>query len=526
MILDTSKLPDSPEEFKEIIARIQQQYESEIDLLREQVAHLYNKLFGPKSEKDRYQGESPQLALFDMPEPDPDSEEEEEVVEVPTHTRKKKGRKPLPANLPRVEVLHDIDQEEKICPCGADLTRIGEEVSEKLDIIPAVIQVIRHIRPKYSCKQCEGVEDAGPTVKMAPVPPQLIPKAIASGGLMAHILTAKFADALPFYRQENQFVRLGTEVHRSTMCSWTMKVAEACIPLKNLLRTEILSGPQINSDETTVQVLKEPGSPPTSKSYMWVFRGGDPRAPSFYFQYHPKREGDVAVRFLDDYKGIVQTDGYVAYDFLDHRDGIVHLGCLAHARRKFMEAQKARGKNAKKQGSANKALNFIKSLYAIEKRAKKQELTAEELLELRQREAKPILDKMYAWLCKKSFEVVPKSLLARAVKYTLNQWKRLSGYVEHSEATPDNNLAENAIRPFCVGRKNWLFSGTPEGAQASATIYSLIESAKANNLEPYKYLRFLFEKLPLAETMDDYRELLPSHVQQSQLDDTSGPSLV
>ncbi len=525
MSLDTSKLPDSPDELKGIIDQMQQKYESEIDLLREQIAHLYNKLFGRKSEKARYQDESPQLPLFDMPEPDPDTEEEE-VVEVPSHTRKKKGRKPLPANLPRVEVVHDIDPEEKICPCGADLARIGEEVSEKLDIIPAVIQVIRHIRPKYSCKQCEGVEDEGSTVKTAPVPPQLIPKAIASGGLMAHILTAKFADALPFYRQESQFARLGTDIHRATMCNWAMKVAEACTPLKNLLRSGILTGPLINIDETTVQVLKEPGSPPTSKSYMWVFRGGAPQAPLIYFHYHPKREGDVAVKFLDDYKGVVQTDGYVAYDFLDHRDGIVHLGCLAHCRRKFMEAQKARGKNAKKQGSADKALKFIKNLYAIEKRAKKQELTFEELLELRQREAKPILEKMYAWLSKKSFEVVPKSLLGKAVKYTLNQWERLSGYVEHPEATPDNNLAENAIRPFCVGRKNWLFSGTPEGAQASATIYSLIESAKANNLEPYKYLRFIFEKLPFAETMEDYRKLLPNKVQQSQLYDIPAASRV
>ncbi len=526
MSLDTSKLPDSPDELKGIIAQMQQKYESEIDLLREQIAHLYNKLFGRKSEKGKYQEESPQLPLFDMPEPDPETEEEEEVVEVPSHTRKKKGRKPLPPNLPRVEVIHDIDPEEMVCPCGSDLTRIGEEVSEKLDIIPAVIQVIRHIRPKYSCKQCEGVEDEGSTIKIAPVPPQLIPKAIASGGLMAHILTAKFADALPFYRQESQFARLGTEIHRATMCSWTMKVAEACIPLKNLLRAEILSGPLINSDETTVQVLKEPGAPPNSKSYMWVFRGGNPRAPSVYFHYHPKREGDVAVRFLGDYKGVVQTDGYVGYDFLDHQNGIVHLGCLAHSRRKFMEAQKARGKNVKKQGSANEALNFIKSLYAIEKRAKQQELTSEELLELRQREAKPILDKMYAWLSKKSFEVVPKSLLGKAVQYTLNQWKRLSGYVEHAEATPDNNLAENAIRPFCVGRKNWLFSGTPEGAQASATIYSLIESAKANNLEPYKYLRFIFERLPFAETIDDYKALLPSKVQQSQIDDAPAASKV
>lgn len=337
MISDTSKLPDDPDELKKIIVDLhkkQQQYSSEIELLREQVSHLYNKLFGPKSEKNKYAEESPQLPLFDMPEPDPDQEKPaEKETEVKGHTRTRGKRKPLPEELPRVEVVHDISEEEKVCHCGSELSRIGEEVSEKLDIIPAVIQVIRHIRPKYSCKQCENVEEKDATVKIAPVPVQLIPKAIASGGLVAHILTAKFVDALPFYRQERQFERLGTDICRATMCRWTMKVVEACEPIKNLLHQEVLSGPLINADETTVQVLKEPGKAANSKSYMWVFRGGDPRAPSFYFHYHQSREGKVASEFLNGYQGVVQTDGYVAYDFLDHKKAINHLGCWAHVRR-------------------------------------------------------------------------------------------------------------------------------------------------------------------------------------------------
>lgn len=520
MISDTSTLPDDPEKLKEIITdlhKVQHQYESEIELLREQISHLYHKLFGRKSEKNFPDSESLQLPLFDMPEPDPDEAKEEEV-EVLSHFRKTKGRKPLPSTLPRVEIIHDIDPEEKVCPCGARLSKIGEDVSEKLDIIPAVIQVIQHIRPKYSCKSCEGIEDKKATVKIAPVPRQLIPKGIASGGLMAHILTAKFADALPFYRQEKQFTRLGATIPRSTMCNWAMKVAESCNPLKTLLHKEILSGPLINADETTVQVLKEPGSLPTSKSYMWIFRGGNPRAPSLYFHYHQTRAGDVAAKFLLGYQGVVQTDGYVAYDFLDHQNNIAHVGCWAHARRKFIDAQKARGKKTKKAGSVEVALGFIRNLYAIEKKAKRKNLEGAELLELRKTEAKPVLEKMHAWLSKKSLQIVPKSLLGIAIKYTLNQWPKLSGYIKSSHATPDNNLAENAIRPFCVGRKNWLFSGTPEGAQASATIYSLIESAKANKLEPYKYLRYLFEKLPFAETVEDYKKLLPSSLDQLQLD--------
>ncbi|WP_163341003.1 IS66 family transposase [Desulfopila sp. IMCC35008] len=525
MILDSSTLPDDPDELKRIICELQDSHAAEVHLLQEQVRHLYDKLFGRKSEKSRYGEESPQLPLFDMPEPDPDAEAEE-TVEVEQHTRRKRGRKPLPDNLPRVEIVHDIDEQEKICHCGAELSRIGEEVSEKLDIIPAVIQVVRHIRPKYSCKNCENVAEKGPTVKVAPAPLQLIPKAIASGGLMAHILTAKFVDSLPFYRQERQFDRLGADISRATMCRWAMRVAEACIPLKALLRQEILSGPLINADETTVQVLKEPGKPANSTSYMWVFRGGPVRAPSFYFQYHQTRAKGVAIDFLEGYKGVVQTDGYAGYDFLDEKTDVAHLGCWAHARRKFMEAKKARGKNSKKTGGPDVALQFIKDLYRIERRAQKQNLSAYALSDLRQKEAKPILEKMHAWLIKKSMHLVPKSLLGKAVAYALNQWNRLKCYIDFPFATPDNNLAENAIRPFCVGRRNWLFAGTPAGAEASATIYSLVETAKANSLEPYRYLRYLFERVPVAQTVEDYKQLMPGYLTPEMLEEVSKVSLV
>lgn len=527
MISDTSTLPDNPDELKKFIEELQgshlaeleelkAQYEAEVRLLQEQVRHLYDKLFGRKSEKSRYGEESPQLSLFDMPEPDPEATVEESV-EIEKHTRRRGVRKPLPDNLPRVDIVHDLDEQEKICHCGARLSRIGEEVSEKLDIIPAVIQVVRHIRPKYSCKQCENAAEQGATVKVAPAPVQLIPKAIASGGLMAHILTAKFADSLPFYRQERQFARLGADISRATMCRWAMRVAEACLPLKKLLIEEILSGPLINADETTVQVLKEPGRSANSMSYMWVFRGGSPQKPLLYFHYHQTREGAVPETLLDGYKGVVQTDGYSAYDFLDKEKEIAHLGCWAHARRKFMEARKAQGKSSSRTGGADLALRYIKDLYRIEQKAKKLELPPEKLLSLRQAEAAPILEKMHAWLVKKSINLAPKSLLGKAVKYALKQWDRLSGYVDFAFATPDNNLAENAIRPFCVGRKNWLFAGTPAGAAASATIYSLIESAKANKLEPYGYLRYLFENLPFAESKEDYQKLMPASVTQQML---------
>ena len=519
MMSAPSTLPDDPVELKKIIARISakcEQYESENELLREQMRKLFDQLFGRKSEK--LFGGSPQLLLFDMPEVDPEAETEaEKKIEVEPHARKKPGRKPLPENLPRVDVVHDIEEAEKVCGCGAARERIGEEVSEKLDIIPAVIRVIRHIRPKYGCRCCEGVEDDGPTIKIAPAPPQIIPKGIASAGLLAHILTAKYADALPFYRQEKQFARLGVEIGRATMCNWAMKAAQACEPLLDLLAQEIRSGPLINIDETTVQVLNEPGRSPTTKSYMWIFRGGDPQHPSLMYRYAPTRSGSVASSFVKRYGGAVQTDGYVGYDFLDAGESIVHLGCWAHARRTFMDAAKAGAAKSKKRGSVDVALGYIRSLYGIEKRAKARNLDPEQLVFLRQNEAKPLLEKFRKWLEKKSLQVVPKSLLGKAVSYTLDQWPRLVAYLDVGYATPDNNLAENAIRPFVVGRKNWLFAGTPEGAAASAAIYSLIETAKANGLDTYRYLRYLFENLPFAESEQEYRKLLPQQLTADKL---------
>jgi transposase len=475
--------------------------------LHEELRLAYAKFFGPKSEV--FRGKSPQLPLFDIPEPEDLEKEPEEHVEIPAYSRKKKGRRPLPEDLPRIEVVHDIAAAEKICQCGSPLSRIGEEVSEKLDIIPAIIRVVKHIRPKYSCRSCEGVEDDGATVKIAPVPPQIIPKGIASGGLLAHILCAKFEDALPFYRQEKQFSRLGVDLNRAAMCSWAMNVARQCSPLLELLKKDLLSGPLINADETTVQVLAEPGRSPTTKSYMWVYRGGATSSPVLLYEYHPSRSGNVAAMLLGNYSGAVQTDGYKGYNFLDTKDGVVHLGCWAHARRKFVEADRARPRKTKP-GSTTVALNFIKNLYKVENEAKRNGLEKEELVRYRRKHAKPLLKDFKKWLARKSLHITPQSLLGKAVSYCLKQWDRLEAYIEVDDATPDNNLAENAIRPFVVGRKNWLFSGTPDGAKASAAMYSLIETAKANKLDVYRYLRFLFENLPLAQSEDDYRKLLPT----------------
>ncbi len=514
MKFDHSTLPDNPEELKRLLVETERRYEKENTLLREQISLLYAQLFGKKSEKCPGEPQGTPLPLFDMPEPEEMSAEE--PVQVEPHIRKKSGRKPLPEALPRVDVVHDIPEEEKSCGCGAPLQKIGEDISEKLDIIPAVIRVIRHIRPKYACRACEGIETEGGTVKIALAPKQIISKGVATAGLLAHVLTAKFCDALPFYRQERQFERLGVTISRSTMCNWAIKAATACEPLLELIQKEIRSGPLINIDETTVQVLKETGRQPETTSYMWVCRGGSPESPVLRYYYSPSRSGKVAEDLLAGFKGVVQSDGYKAYNFLDNSETIVHAGCWAHTRRKFMDAKKGQGKN-KKSGSVDIALNFIQKLYGFEKDAAQKELSGESLVSFRRKNAGRVLDDFLVWLEKRKLQVTPKSLLGNAINYTLNQWQRLIVYLDHAAMTPDNNLAENAIRPFVVGRKNWLFAGTAAGAEASAKLYSLIESAKACGIEPYRYLRYIFEKLPFATSSEDYAKLLPARLKEQDL---------
>jgi len=510
MHLDLSQLPDDTGKLKAVIVDLQRNYEQlradydrETTIFIEQIRLLRAQLYGRKTEKVRIGHQYATLPLFDMPEPE---ESPEKTIEVPAHTKRKPGRKPLPDDLPRVDVVHDIPEDEKVCACGARLARIGEEVSEKLDIVPAKIRVIRNIRPKYACSRCEGSEDEERSaVRIAPVKPELLPRSIATPGLLAHVLTAKFVDHIPFYRQEKQFDRLGVDLSRGNMSNWSIKVAAACQPLLNLLKDEVLSGYCINIDETHVQVLKEPERSPKTRSYMWIFQRGDPLYPVLIYEYHPTRSGDVAASFLRGYQGYVQTDGYSGYDFLDLAKGIVHVGCWAHARRKFKDVAKA----SKKAGSAEVALGYIQRLYHLESMARKEEWGPGRIYEMRQTRSAAILSEFRKWLLKRSLQTPPKGLLGKAISYSLNQWDRLMAYVKDGRLSMDNNLAENAIRPFVVGRKNWLFSGTPEGAEASAMLYSLIETAKANGLEPYSYLRYIFEKLPLARKLEDYEALLP-----------------
>ena len=494
----------------------EEKYQAQIDYLEEQNRLLRNELFGRKSEK-RVAFDDTQMPLFTQPEAEPIAEEDPQPIDVSSHQRKKRGRKRLPEHLERVDIVHDISEQEKMCGCGNRKDQIGQDECEKLDYIPAKVRVLRHIRLKYACKHCEGVEDDGPTIKIAPVPAQLIPKSNATAGLLSHLFTSKFADGLPLYRQEKIFSRMGLELSRSTMANWAIEASKRCRPLIGLLQKEIRSGPLINVDETTLQVLKEPGRRNTSKSYMWVYRGGVIDRPSLVYQYHPSRSGQVAIDFIgSDYRGYVQSDAFIGYDRMEQYPGIVHLGCWAHVRRKFYEVikvkKKIRSNRKNPKTLADEALVYITNLYRIEKHAREHQMGPEQIKKLRQAETRPILDKFKEWLDTKKPIVPPKSLLGKAIDYALKNWQRLIVYIEDGRLKPDNNAAENAVRPFVVGRKNWLFAGHPRGAEASATFFSLIETAKANGLEPYAYLRYLFENLPLIENEDEYRSLLPQYV--------------
>jgi transposase len=514
MNIDLFTLPDDTSALKEIITEQYLEYQKvqeKIDYLEEMVRLLKNELFGRKSEVRR-EPDANQLQLFTPPEAPPAPEPSEDVV-IDAHTRKKRGRKPLPADLPRVEVIHDIPEEEKRCACGGERSCIGQEVCEKLDYTPAKFQVIRHIRLKYACGDCEGVDDDGPTVRIAPPVVQLIPKSIATEGLLAHVVVSKFADGLPLYRQQKIFARHGIDdLSRATLAGWVMQASGKCLPILELIANEIRGGPLINIDESPFQVLKEPGRSDTTKSYMWVFCGGPDRKAVMY-RYHPTRSGQVPLDFLGDYQGYVQSDAFAGYDQVGRKDGIVHVGCFVHVRRKFMDVVKTKKKNrggkAPLRGLADEAIDIIANLYKIEKYAKQERLSYDEIHELRQRESKPILDNFKLWLDANQPLTPPEGLLGKAIRYALNNWEKLIVYIKDGRLGPDNNVAENAIRPFVVGRKNWLFAGAPKGAEASATFFTLIETAKANGHEPYAYLRHIFEKLPLAESTDDYKALLP-----------------
>jgi transposase len=489
-----------------------------VDALQEEIRFWKDKLFGRKSEKYA-DFERTQMLLFNEAEDGAVgvlSGEQQASYRIPVrgHTRRRGGvRKPLPASLPREIKVHDIPESEKSCGCGQELAKIGEETHEELEFIPGKLYVIRHVRPKYACAACQGTETEGAVVKIAPPAPSMIPKGMVGPGFLTQVVASKFVDAVPFYRQVKILHRHGIEIGRSTLCGWALEAAGRMEVLKTLLWEALLSGRLIQADETKLQVLEEPGRENTSDSWMWVYRGGEVEHPVVIFEYEPSRAGRIPLESLAYYRGYLQTDGYKGYNAIGNREGIVHVGCLAHIRRKLHEAHRV----APNSGQAREALEFIRQLYEVESRADALKLSPDQRRDLRLQESKPILDTFRQWLETKQKQVLPGGYLGKAINYAIGQWERMIRYLDDGILRPDNNLAENAIRPFVVGRRNWLFSGSPRGAFASATLFTMIESAKANGLEPYHYLRYVFTKLPAVMTEAELEALLPTNLTPAQI---------
>jgi len=497
-------------------------------VLEEQIKLLTYKRFAQSAEK--MLAAKNQIILFNEEEipQTPIDNTSVEITEVRTHKRRKNpnaGRKAISEKLLRVKRIIDLEESQKDCGCGAKLERIGEEITEKLVYKPAEIYVDEIARQKYACRNCEGTEDEeNATVRIAPVEPSMVPKGIATPGLLSCIFIQKFEDHLPYYRQEKQFERIGVTLSRQDMSNWQQQVYNRIKPLLLLLKETLLSHYILKMDETTVKVIGEKEKPGNSKSYMWLMLGGPPQTPVVMYQYRQTRAAEHAIELLKGYSGYLQTDGYKGYDCaLKDNDKIIHVSCFAHSRRYFFEAAQV----SKNVTAAQEGVEYIKKLYVIENKLRKE--TAEDendtedkriekrgiFLNERKKLCVPVLAEFKVWLLKLENEVPPKTRLGEAVGYTLGQWEKLIRYLDNPYLTPDNNACENSIRPFVMGRKAWLFCQSPSGAESSCGMYSLIQTAKLNKINTFEYLKTVFEKAPTATSLEDWEKLLPWNIFKS-----------
>ena len=490
----------------------------ERDLLKERLAKMMHKMFAAKSEvrsteqKDMFFNEAEAHAAATQAVPAQEESQADQGTDVASHKRKR-GRKPLDPALPRQVERHELPESERICPHdGATLTEIGVEVSEQIEVIPQQVRVIRHERVKYACPCCDGA------LRLAPKPAQIIPKGLFTAGALAWITTAKYEDGLPLYRQAALLGRFGgTDLSRNTMAASMVRVGQAVQPIINLLRDHLLDSPITFGDETRVQVLKEPGRAAQTQSFMWaqMTDGSGPTGtgpPIRLFGYSPSRGAGAAQNLYAGIRvgSVLMSDGYEVYNQIAQLHQLVHLGCWAHCRRYFIEALDALPKHARTpEQPAVQFIELIGQLYAVESRADDCKIDPQARLGERQGHSVPVLERIQALLLTHLHAVVPGSLLGKALHYLSAQWVKLSRFVTDGSYPIDNNPCENSIRPFVIGRRNWLFADTVGGANASANLYSLLQTCKVNRIDPHRYLAALFTALPLASTADDYEALLP-----------------
>lgn len=455
--------------------------------------------FGPSSEKNPNQDDifdEVELEGCGVEESDEDEENGDDDSDA-SKPKKKRGRKALSSSLPRHQVFIDLSDEEKAGAIDTYYTKVKEE----LDIVPAKAQVVEYLQEK-----AVFADENGRRILSADLPLHPLGKAIASPGTLAHIIVSKYCDGLPLYRLEGILERYGGGVTRTTMANWLIRLTRELQPLIHLMREHQNGSDYLQMDETRVQVLKEPGYSVTSDKWMWVVRGGPPGPPCIIFAYDPSRSQEVPLRLLEGFRGYLQADGYAGYGAVCRANGLVQ----DHARRKFRDAKKAQPKESKTQGRVSKAdvaLGKIGKLYMVERQI--EALTPQERYRERQAKSVPLLNDLKTWLDKNAPKVAKDSLTRTAMTYMLNQWDKLIRYCDDGRLNISNALAENAIRPFAVGRRNWLFADTPAGANASALYYSLVETAKANDLEPYAYFKYVLARIAYADTVEEMEALLP-----------------
>ncbi len=484
--INTADLPSSDAAVIADMALTIEQQNREIRLLKEKIDYLLRKRFSTSSERfDGHQG-----ALFDdLPEAESPVEDDAESASETPVARKAGGRRRPPEHLPRIRVVHDLDEADKQCACGVDLVPMGEEISEQYDVIPPVFRVLQQVRIKYCCPGC------GQGVKTAQAPAAPLPRHQISPGLLAYIGTAKFVDGLPLNRQAQIMgQRFGVPFNRTTLADWAIKGHEVLLkPVIALLRHQFLCSDYAQADETTLQVLDEPDRGAWQKSYLWL-RASLTGPPIVLIDYRASRAGAVADELLMHFSGYLQTDGYAGYNGTAARKDVTQLGCWAHARRKFdVAAKSASGPGARAQ--AQKALGFIRQLYAIERLIKNQ--SPEERKACRDQRSRPLLAQFRQWIDETLMLAETRDgLLKTAYTYLVNQWPKLLVYLEDGRLHIDNNHAERFNRPIAQGRKQWLFAQSEAGAHATAAWYSVIATAKANGWEPYHYLKELFTRLP------------------------------
>src|SRR5438552_2633718 len=493
--LDTLPADDAVLVSRDVLERMQAELkfkQTRIEALNFEIARLKRWRFGSSSES---LDTITQAVLFDRILADTALEDRaaEDQSKRPTAPRTKGQaiRQALPANLPRIERHHEIDQTH--CECGQPFKRIGEEVSEQLDCVPAQFFVLRHIRGKYACACCQ-------TIQAAPMPAQIIDKGIPAPGLLAQVVVAKHDDHLPLYRQEEIYARSGVHIPRSSMAQWIGICGVRLAPLAEALKDFILSHSVIHADETPVSLLA-PGKGKTKRAYVWVYRTTNFVAQrAVLFDFTASRAGEHPRRVLQSFCGTLVTDDFSGYHEL-HTQGVTAAFCMAHARRKLYEAHKLNGSEI-----AGQAVTLIAKLYEIEREAREFEPEARWLL--RQQRSKPIVEALHTWLTEQRQKLAKVDVTAKAIDYSLSNWRALTRYLDDGNVPIDNNAAENAVRPLCVGRKNWLFVGSQQAGERAAVVLRLIESAKLNGHDPWAYLKDVFERLPTLKQRD-LAQLLP-----------------